>query len=106
MAAETENRLFQHFQGRYGSTVKADDRLLVERCLTDAEAAVLSYTHRAEALPGMDAAIVEYALVLFGKTGAEGESSRSEGGVSRTFEVGIPQNIKEALTRFVKVGTI
>lgn len=40
------------------------------------------------------------AIVMYNQQGDEGESSRAEGGVSQTFETGIPANIQASLARY------
>lgn len=68
--------------------------------LEDATDDALGYTNRNETVPGMSSAIRDLAVIRWNEEGNEGESSRSEGSVSRTFEVGIPVKVKEKLSRF------
>ena len=49
-----------------------------------------------------EAAILELAFFYFNRQGIEGSTGYSEGGVSYSFEAGIPQNIKERLRPHVR----
>lgn len=77
---------------------KQDNKLSV--LLEDAEDEALGYTNRDKILPGMLGSIRELAVIKFNIDGNEGETSRTEGGVSQTFEMGIPKNIKSKLNRY------
>lgn len=49
----------------------------------------------------------EIAVILYNRQGAEGESSRSEGGISRSFLDGLPAELKDRLKNYPrKVGVI
>lgn len=102
-----DHRLFEHFERRLGEEVTAEnDIAFVEQTLTDSEAAVMNYIGR-KAVPAMlDNAVVELTIIAWNKRGAEGESSRSEGGISRSFE-DLPPLLKEQLKNFPrKAGVI
>jgi len=50
---------------------------------------------------------VQLAVIIFNRQGAEGESSRSEGGISRSFIDGLPDEIRSRLKNYPrKVGVI
>lgn len=80
----------------------ADD--LCAALLGDARDMILAYTGRAALPPGLAAAQVQLALVLYNRMGIEGETAHSEGGVSRSME-GLPADIKAQLVpwRLAKV---
>lgn len=82
--------------------MEASDPLLVD-LLKDAEIEILNYCNRPKIVKGMEVAIRSLAIVYYNRIGSEGESSRSEGGISRTFETGIPADIKHSLSRY-RVG--
>lgn len=74
-------------------TVLADD-------LKDALMDALDYCNR-EAITGhMSSAIKDLYIFRMNTEGNEGEISRAEGGVSQSFEVGIPKKIQAKLNRY------
>ncbi len=66
---------------------------------------VLNYTKRNEILKSFENIIVSLAVIYYNRMGAEGESSRREGGIDRNFITDIPSEIKLQLNpyRIVKV---
>lgn len=83
----------------YRLGVEPGDKL-VSVLWEDAKNEVLNYCNRSKVQKGMEVAIRNLAIVYYNRMGSEGESSRSEGGISRTFETGIPLEIKQSLARF------
>lgn len=84
---------------------KPNFKLVVAKKLDLAYSDVLGYTNR-EALTGnMESSVYDIAVVRLNMMGNEGETSRSEGGVSQSFETGIPKSIKSALNRY-RVGRL
>lgn len=75
------------------------DQLLLDY-LEDAEIAVKSYCKRDDIEDGMVPSIRSLAVVFYNREGNEGESSRSEGGVSQSFEEGIPSIIRSSLQNY------
>lgn len=67
--------------------------------LEDAEGYVLSYTNRTEMVPGLRRVVRDLAVVAFNRMGTEGESSRSGGGESYSFD-GAPKHIYDTLDRY------
>ena len=59
---------------------------LLSELLDEAGAFIRAYTGRTQLPPGLESAQVRVAAVLYNRMGMEGESSHSEGGVSRTAE--------------------
>lgn len=74
---------------------------ILECDLKDALSDVLDYTNRDELIGNMDRSVKDMMIVRYNQEGNEGESSRSEGGVSQSFEIGIPLKIKMKLDRYV-----
>ena len=102
----SDKSLYQRFQNRFGGIVDAADRAFVEQALIDAGNAVCDLVGR-EAVPERLLDVqVELAIIAFNKRGAEGESSRSEGGISRSFEALSPLMQKRLLNYPRKVGVI
>lgn len=76
--------------------------LLILDYLEDAEEAIKGWCNRTDIEDGMASAIRQTAIAFYNREGNEGESSRSEGGVSQTFEDGIPSTARATLARFRK----
>ena len=80
---------------------------LLELLLDDAQEVVLDIIGRDKLPVGLISVQVEIAVAAYNKQGAEGESSRSEGGISRSFIDGLPTEIKQRLLNYPrKVGVI
>ncbi len=82
-----------------------DEKLLL--MLSEAEDTVLDLIGR-EIIPARLTSVqIELAVIAYNEQGAEGESSRSEGGISRSFVDGLPGEMKERLKNYPrKVGII
>ena len=66
----------------------------------------LAYCNRAELPPALEGVVVQMAAAAYNRRGAEGESARSEGGVSRSFwPDDLPPSLRAALNRFRR-GTV
>lgn len=48
----------------------------------------------------------ELAIVYYNRLGSEGESSRSEGGVSVSYSTDIPENIKKRLNSYRRLKAV
>ena len=80
----------------------------LEALYLDAKGMVLAYTGRQTLPRALETAVVQLGIVLYNREGTEGETSHSEGGVSRTME-GMPAEIERQLrpyriARIVKVN--
>lgn len=75
-------------------------RLILEDIYDDAVIEALNYCNRDTVLIGMTVSIRDLAKIRYNQQGAEGESSRGEGGVSQSFEEGIPRKIRTALNNY------
>lgn len=73
--------------------VLADD---LEDALTDA----LDYCNRETLIGNMSTSVKDLFIIRYNQESNEGETSRSEGGVSQTFETGIPLKIRSKLNRY------
>ncbi|WP_404989287.1 phage head-tail connector protein [Clostridium culturomicium] len=83
----------------------AEDSLLT-LLLEDAEAEILDYTNR-DILPTKAEGLQrELAITYYNRMGSEGESSRSEGGVSVSYSIDIPENIKNRLNAFRRLKAV
>lgn len=70
---------------------------LLNMLLEDVEGEILDYTNR-DILPDKAQALQrELAITYYNRMGSEGEASRSEGGVSVSYSIEIPENIKKRL---------
>ncbi|GHV97892.1 hypothetical protein lacNasYZ03_11680 [Lactobacillus nasalidis] len=77
-----------------------DDTDLLSDMYDDALAQVLDYTNRTKLVGNMGVYVKQLVIVMFNRQGTEGDSSRSEGGVSESYEIGLPSDIKQALMRY------
>lgn len=86
--------------------LKEEDEDLLEQLLEDAEAEILDYCNRDVLLPRMLGLQRELAIVYYNRLGIEGESSRSEGGVSVSYSTDIPENIKRRLISYRRLKAV
>ncbi|MBO6302671.1 MAG: phage head-tail connector protein [Ruminiclostridium sp.] len=101
-----DHRLYDRFVSRLGEDVKAEDKDFVNALLSEAEDTVLDITGRNSVPAQLDSLVVKISVSAYNKRGAEGESSRSEGGISRAFEE-LPEDDKARLRNYPrKVGAI
>lgn len=101
-----DHRLYEQFVARLGETVPASDNSFVNALLSEAEDKILDITGRNEVPPQLDSLVVKLAVIAYNKRGAEGESSRSAGGISRAFD-DLPEDDKARLVNYPrKVGTV
>lgn len=76
-----------------------EDEELLDILLEDAEAFALSYTNRTRMVEGMEKAVRDLAIIALNRIGTEGESGRSEGGESYSFN-DAPKQIYDTLNRY------
>ncbi|MFR1823857.1 MULTISPECIES: phage head-tail connector protein [Clostridium] len=79
---------------------------LFNMVLEDAETEILDYCNRDVLLPRMLGLQRELAIVYYNRLGSEGESSRSEGGVSVSYSTDIPENIKRRLNSYRRLKAV
>lgn len=73
-------------------------QLYIEQAMDE----VLSYCHRDDVVRGMAFVILDLAVIRYNRAGTEGETSRSEGGVSQTFVEGMPETLQKRLAAYVQ----
>lgn len=79
---------------------------LLNILLEDAEGEILEFCNR-DVLPVKAEALQrELAIIYYNRLGSEGESSRSEGGVSVSYSTDIPENIKNRLRAFRRLKLV
>ncbi len=72
---------------------------LITALLSDAEDSVCDYIGRDEVPTRLVSVQVQLAVIAYNKRGAEGESSRSEGGISQSFD-GLPPELLARLKNY------
>lgn len=101
-----EHRLYAMFVKRLGTTPSASDTDFIDSILSENEDTVLDMIGR-DTLPArLDSAVVEFSVIDYNKRGAEGEGSRSEGGISRNFDDYPPDLVARIKNYPRKVGVI
>lgn len=85
-------------------TGESDEELL-SLLLEDAQEFILSYTNRTELPPALQKTVRDLTVIALNRMGTEGESGRSEGGESYSFD-NAPKHIYDLLNqyRLVRVG--
>lgn len=83
-------------------TGESDEELL-SLLLSDAEDFALSYTNRTQIVSGMQKTIRDLAVIALNRMGTEGESGRSEGGESYSFDAA-PKQIYDVLDWYRLAG--
>ena len=68
--------------------------------IEDAVVLILDYTNQDEMQNSMWLYARQLATISYNRESTEGESSRSEGGISQSFIEDIPQNIQRGLNRY------
>ncbi|WP_296611606.1 phage head-tail connector protein [Ruminococcus sp.] len=78
-----------------------------EVCLSMAEDAVLDYIGREDLPKSAESIVIKLAVIYYNRLGNEGETTRTEGGISQSFCTDIPDDIKRQLHNYPrKVGVI
>jgi hypothetical protein len=65
--------------------------------LEDAKDTITELTHFPEVAAGLLSTQIDLAIIMYNQQGIEGQTGHSEGGISRTFEEGIPENIMKKI---------
>lgn len=102
----SDTALFERFQRNFGRYIDTKDTPSVLQELEDAGNAVCDLIGRDKVPERLVDVQIELAIIAFNKRGAEGESSRSEGGISRNFEALPPLMLKRLNNYPRKVGVI
>lgn len=75
------------------------DSELLGVLLEDARQHVLSYTNRTRIIPALEKTVRDLAIIALNRMGTEGETGRSEGGESYSFD-NAPKQIYDVLNRY------
>lgn len=75
------------------------DAELLSLLLDDAESFVLEYTNRTKLVTGLEKTVRDLAIIALNRMGTEGETGRSEGGESYSFN-DAPKHIYDVLNRY------
>ncbi|MBU9724436.1 hypothetical protein KTH90_00260 [Lachnospiraceae bacterium ASD4241] len=67
--------------------------------LQEAEDFVLSYTNRTHMIVQLEKTVRDLAVIALNRTGTEGETARSEGGETYSFDTA-PRHIYDVLNRY------
>lgn len=95
----------ERFKALAGISDSSQDEL-IEVLLSNAADAVCDYIGRDSVPERLISVQVQLAVIAYNKRGAEGESSRSEGGISQSFD-GLPPEMLHRLKNYPrKVGVI
>lgn len=78
---------------------RESDTQLLSLLLEDAKEFVLSYTNRTKLVPRLEKTVRDLAIVALNRMGTEGETGRSEGGESYSFN-DAPKHIYDVLNRY------
>ena len=85
-------------------TGEGDDKMnLLSLLLSDAEEFVLCYTNRTVLPDGLKKTVRDLAVIAYNRLGTEGETGRSEGGESYSFDTA-PKQIYDVLDQYRLVG--
>lgn len=76
------------------------DETRATNLIEDAVVLILDYTNQDEMQNSMWLYARQLATISYNRESTEGESSRSEGGISQSFIEDIPQNIQRGLNRY------
>ena len=77
-----------------------DNNELVTDLIKEAIAQVLDYTGQKKLVGNMDIYVKKLATINYNRMGIEGETQRTEGGVTNYLEIGIPKDIRLGLNRY------
>lgn len=95
----------ERFKALTGIADNSEDSL-IKVLLADAAEAICDYIGRDSVPERLVSVQVQLAVMAYNKRGAEGESSRSEGGISQSFD-GLPPELLRRLKNYPrKVGVI
>ena len=83
---------------RLGLSTNDYDR--IEWLMVEVSQLILDYTNRDTMLDSFYFYASKLAVIAWNREGSEGESSRSEGGVSQSFIEDIPADVKSGLNRY------
>ena len=73
---------------------------LLTELVKESIAQVLDYTGQKKLVGSMDIYVKKLAVINYNRLGIEGETQRSEGGITNYLEIGIPKDIRQGLNRY------
>ena len=94
----------ERFKTLAGITDGSQDALIA-LLLEDAGDAICDYIGRDSVPERLRSVQVQLAVMAYNKRGAEGESSRSEGGISQSFD-GLPPEMRERLKNYPRKAAV
>ena len=102
--AETLEKIGAQLALKYSIEDETEKQIMMND-LQDCLAEVLDYCNR-DSLTGNMANVVKALFVIrSNREGNEGETSRTEGGIARNFETGMPQHLRSSLNRY-RLGSV
>ena len=91
--------MLENLKGLLGGTCCSEDGTL-NALLETATDTILDYIGRDELPQRLESVVVQYAVILYNQMGAEGETSRSQGGVSQSFINDLPPAMLRRLQNY------
>ncbi|AEB93131.1 hypothetical protein LJP_0805 [Lactobacillus johnsonii DPC 6026] len=76
------------------------NNVLLTELVKESIAQVLDYTGQKKLVGSMDIYVKKLAVINYNRLGIEGETQRSEGGITNYLETGIPKDIRQGLNRY------
>lgn len=73
---------------------------LLSELVKESIAQVLNYTGQKKLVGSMDIYVKKLAVINYNRLGIEGETQRSEGGITNYLETGIPKDVRQGLNRY------
>ncbi|MDE7051169.1 MAG: phage head-tail connector protein [Lactobacillus sp.] len=80
--------------------LQVSDNDLVTDLIKEAIAQVLDYTGQKKLVGNMDIYVKKLAVINYNRLGIEGETQRTEGGVTNYIETSIPKDIRLGLNHY------
>nr|WP_304676904.1 phage head-tail connector protein [uncultured Lactobacillus sp.] len=76
------------------------NNVLLTELVKESIAQVLDYTGQKKLVGSMDIYVKKLAVINYNRLGIEGETQRSEGGITNYLETGIPKDVRQGLNRY------
>ena len=91
--------MLENLKGLLGGACACEDSTL-NALLETATDTILDYIGREELPSRLESVVVQYAVILYNQMGAEGETSRSQGGVNQSFLNDLPPAMQRRLINY------
>ncbi|MGX7195160.1 phage head-tail connector protein [Enterococcus olivae] len=98
------DKLQEQLARKFDITDETEKQILADD-LEDCLAEVLDYCNRETLEGNMAKAVKDLFVIRSNQEGNEGEESRSEGGVTRNFETGMPKHLRTMLNKY-RLGSV